>query len=307
DDDTMDGGDGDDLLSGENGSDLLYGGAGNDTVEGGNGDNYINAGAGDDQIWIGNGSDIVQAGRGNDSINTDNNDCDDGENNLIDAGDGNDSIRTGGGRDWIAGGKGNDTIDAGSGNNLFAFNRGDGADVIQDSQWGRDTISIGKDIRYSDLTLARVGKDLVLGMGQDESITLQDWYVDNDHKGVGRLQMVTIAGGDYVDNSTDRTRNNYVEFFDFGKLVQRFDQVRAATPTINQWAVMNGLLEAHLTGSNTAAIGGDLSYQYAVTGSLAGIGLNAAQDTLLSGSFNSTAPQTLHSRVQLEQGAIKLG
>ena len=308
DNDTLDGGDGDDLLVGDNGSDLLYGGTGNDTFKGGSGENYLSAGAGDDRIWIGEGSDVVQAGAGNDSINIDNNGCaDEGDNNLIDAGDGNDAIKTGGGRDWIAGGKGNDTVDAGSGNNLFAFNRGDGVDVIHGSDWGTDTISIGKGIRYADLTLARSGEDLVLGMGQDESITLKDWYACNSDRGVERLQMVTTAGGDYVANSSDKTRNNYVEFFDFGKLVQRFDQVRAATPAVNQWAVMNGLLEAHLTGSNTAAIGGDMSYQYAVSGSLAGIGLNAAQDSLSSSSFNSTSPQTLHSRAQLEQGAIKLG
>ncbi len=308
DNDTLDGGDGDDLLMGDNGSDLLYGGAGNDTLDGGSGENYISAGDGDDQILINNGSDIVQAGSGNDSINVDAN-CYyyGGDNTLVDAGDGNDSIRGGGGADWIAGGKGNDNIDAGSGNNLFAFNRGDGADVVQGSNWASDTISIGKGIKYSDLTLARTGKDLILGMGQGDSITLKDWYLGNDHKNVERLQMVTIAGGDYLANSADKTRNNYVEFFDFGRLVERFDQVRATTPTINQWAVTGGLLEAHLSGSNTAAIGGDLSYQYAVTGSLTGIGLNAAQDSLSLSSFYGSSPQTLHSRAQLEQGTIKLG
>jgi Ca2+-binding RTX toxin-like protein len=222
-------------------------------------------------------------------VDIDDNDCDEDDddednNNLIDAGDGNDTIRTGGGQDWIAGGKGNDTIDAGPGNNLFAFNRGDGADVIHGGQWGGDTISIGQGIRYADLTLAKSGNDLVLGMGQGESITLEDWYLGSRHRGVETLQMVTIAGGDYVANATDRTRNNHVEFFDFEKLVQRFDKVRASTPTINQWAVMNGLLEAHLTGSN-------------------GIGLCAAQDTLAC-NFNN--PQSLHSRSQLEQGAVKL-
>ncbi|UUZ65419.1 hypothetical protein LP417_13335 [Polaromonas sp. P1-6] len=65
---------------------------------------------------------------------------------------------------------------------------------------------------------------------------------------------------------------------------------------------MNSLLDAHLQGSNTAALGGDLSYQYASTGSLAGIGLGAAQSSLAAG----TDWQNLKDRRQLEQGSVKL-
>ncbi len=280
----LDGGDGDDLLIGDNGADILYGGAGNDT------------------LYAGNGNDVVQSDNGHDVIDT-------GEgNDLVEAGDGNDIISTGAGRDWIAGGKGDDAINAGSGRNVFAFNRGDGADTITNSLFGNDTISIGKEINYADLVLTKSGNDLVLGMGQDDSITLSGWYTDPSRHGVGRLQVVTAAqGGDYNAASSDKTRNQKVELYDFDKIVQRYDAAHAASPALDQWAVMNGLLDAHLLGSDTAAIGGDLSYQYAANGSLTGIGLNAAQDILSSASFNSATPQALQSRTQLEQGAIKLG
>ena len=49
-------------------------------------------------------------------------------------------------------------------------------------------------------------------------------------------------------------------------------------------------------------MGGDLSYQYATAGSLAGIGLGAAQASLAAG----TDWQNLKSRSELEQGNVKL-
>jgi Ca2+-binding RTX toxin-like protein len=300
--DTLSGGTGNDVLGGDNGADLLYGGGGNDTLDAGNDNDYADAGAGHDRIWTGNGNDVVQAGSGNDTIDAGNG------NDLIDAGDGDDIIAASNGHDWIAGGKGNDIIDAGSERNLFAFNRGDGADTIRNSLYGNDTISLGKGIRYADLALAKSGNDLVLGMGDGESITLQDWYLDASRQGIGQLQVVASAeGGDFDAASSDKTKNRQVALYDFAALVSQFDAARTATPAISQWAVMNGLLEAHLSGSDTAAIGADLSYQYAMGGGLSGVGLAAAQDILSSANLNKPVPQALHSQSQLEQGLIKLG
>ena len=44
--------------------------------------------------------------------------------------------------------------------------------------------------------------------------------------------------------------------------------------------MMSELLDAHLGGSDGAALGGDLAYQYGKAGTLAGIGLPAAQSVL---------------------------
>ncbi len=295
-DDELYGEAGDDLLDGGNGQDLLIDLQGNNTFYTGNDDDTVMAGAGHDLIYTDNGRDIVQSGAGVDRIDTGN------EADLVDAGAGNDVIVAGNGADWIAAGKGNDLINAGHDRNLFAFNKGDGQDAFINSQWGNDAVSLGHGIRYADLKLLKTGNDLVLDMGSGDSMTLKDWYASNQNKGIGTLQVVTV-GGDYDANSTDKTRNKQVEAFDFAKLVQKFDAARALnSANANGWAVMNSLLDAHLQGSNTAALGGDLNYQYATTGSLSGIGLAAAQSSLASGP----GWQTLKSRSQLEQDAVRL-
>jgi hypothetical protein len=219
---------------------------------------------------------------------------------LADAGVGDDRLSTGTGDDWIAAGQGNDIIDSGTGRNLVAFNRGDGADILSNSGGGRDTISLGGGVRYADLTLAKTGNDLVLNVGEGDSMTIKNWYSGNGAKPVDKLQVITV-GGDYDASSTDKTRNLKTEAFDFGRLVQQFDAARASDASnAGGWAVMNSLLDAHLQGSNTAALGGDLSFQYATSGDLSGIALTASQASLTGGSADW---QNLKTRSQLEQGS----
>ncbi|WP_096696135.1 VCBS domain-containing protein [Polaromonas sp. AER18D-145] len=258
---------------------------------GNSGNNVLNAGSG-------SGTDILQGGQGRDQL------MDAAGSNLLDGGAGVDVLTDGEGASWLFGGKGNDTINFGQGVDLLGFNRGDGADILNSGQeaLANDIVSLGKGIRYADLRLAKNGSDLVLDAGLGDSITFSKWYAGSANKGVCKLQIVT-AEGDYDATSTDKTRNQQVEVFDFSKLVQKFDAARAANPaTANGWALMNSLLDAHLQGSNTAALGGDLSYQYATAGSLAGIGLGAAQVSLAAG----TDWQNLKSRSELEQGNVKL-
>ena len=258
---------------------------------GNSGGNVLNAGSG-------SGTDILQGGQGSDQL------TDGAGSNLLDGGAGVDVLTDGEGASWLFGGKGNDTINLGQDSDLLGFNRGDGADVVNPGQeaLANDVVSLGKGIRYADLRLAKKGNDLVFDVGAGDSITFSKWYVGSVNKGVGKLQIVTVEG-DYDATSTDKTRDQQVEVFDFAKLVQKFDAARAAS-AINArgWAMMNSLLDAHLQGSNTAALGGDLSYQYATTGSLAGIGLGAAQSSLAAG----TDWQNLKNRSQLEQGSVQL-
>ena len=122
------------------------------------------------------------------------------------------------------------------------------------------------------------------------------------HKSVNRLQVVTV-GGDYNAASTDITKNQQVEVFDFAKLVQAFDTARAANANLNNgWAMMNSMLTAHLTATSTQALGGDLAYQYATQGNLTGIGMESAQASLAAG----TDWQTLHTRAQVQVGTAAL-
>ena len=262
-------------ITGTNKNDVLIGGRNDDLIQGSNGNDILSGMSGNDTLDGGNGADLMQGGGGNDVING------------------------GNGNDWIAGGAGDDTINAGSGNNVIAFNRADGADRIISSNNDNNTISLGNDIHYADLSLSKSGNDLVLDLGQGDSITMQDWYAGASHRGIKRLQFVD-AGSAYASSSQGsdahsacQTGKDAVEIFDFGKLVANFNATRTCEPAINQWSVMDGLLRAHLSGSDRAAIGADLSYQFAVNGSLSGMSVNAMQGLLSSSAFNSGTPQAL--------------
>ena len=258
--DVLDGGEGVDNLLGDVGEDQLFGGAGNDTLDGGADADLLAAGDGDDTIHGGAGMNVVVAGAGNDAIDTG------VDRDFIDAGLGNDSIAAGAGSDFIAGGKGNDSIDSGSGRDVIAFNRGDGADTVVGSGFDRDTLSLGGGIRYADLSLRKSGTDLILDAGQGDSLTFKGWYSSSDRRSIDTLQVVTV-GGDYSASSTDRLKNRKVVSFDFAQWVNRFDSLQASSPGATTWSFAGALGNAFKASSDTQAIGGDLAYRYATTGS----------------------------------------
>jgi hypothetical protein len=97
-----------------------------------------------------------------------------------------------------------------------------------------------------------------------------------------------------------------VEAFDFRALVSAFDAARAAARTMRSWALMNELLDAHLASSDDLAIGGDLAAQYALNGTLAGMGWSAARESVAAPDFGK-AMQPLHSAAQLGADPVKLG
>jgi uncharacterized protein YuzE len=88
--------------------------------------------------------------------------------------------------------------------------------------------------------------------------------------------------------------------------VGAFDAARTADPSLTTWALTNGLTQYHLSGSDDAALGGDLAYQYGVNGTVAGIGFDKAQDVLTSAQFGTQA-QTLRPLASLQDGVTPLG
>jgi len=258
--DVLDGGAGNDILDGSSGEDQLFGGAGNDSLDGGVDADLLAAGDGNDIIHGGSGQNVIVAGIGNDAIDTGT------DRDFIDAGAGDDTITTDASSDFIAAGKGNDTINTGNDRDLMAFNRGDGADTVVGSGWDRDTISLGGGIRYADLSLRKTGNALVFDMGQGDSVTFKDWYTSSARRSIDTLQVVTV-GGDYNASSTDPAKNRKTVSFDFEQLANRFDSVRAANPSMTSWAVAGELNTYLKSRSDTQAIGGDLAYRYATTGS----------------------------------------
>ncbi|HXZ97133.1 MAG TPA: calcium-binding protein [Burkholderiales bacterium] len=288
--DVLTGGEGNDLLFGGNGKDTLRGGAGNDLLDGGNGDDVLRGGAGNDILEGGNGKDILKDKSGN---------------NLFDGGKGNDTLTGGSGNELFIGGKGNDSISTGKGSDIIAFNRGDGTDTVDASRGQDNTLSLGGGIRYKDLALSRNNEDLVVEVGKGETITLTDWYASSKNESVLNLQVITDAMKSYDPNSSNPLLTQRINDFDFTALVGKFNQALAANNNLDQWSMMNSLLDAHLTGSDTEALGGDLAYQYGNNGTLAGIGLGAAQDVLNSPQFGAQA-QTLRPLATLQEGAVKL-
>jgi len=288
---TVEGGAGNDTLWSSSGNDTLLGEWGNDKLDGGAGDDYLYGGSGRDALRGSWGVDLLQGGSNDDELR-------DYGRSLLDGGSGDDLLVGGAGNSLFVGGRGDDTIWLGGGSDVIAFNRGDGRDEVE-SAGGSATLSLGAGIRIQDLAFRRSGQDLVLETGNRESITFEDWY--RGRQAVSTLQLITDGM-----SGPSALRDEAVEMFDFRGLVEAFDSARRRNPGLSKWALTNGLTTFQLDASgDDAAMGGDLAYQYGVTGSLAGIAVSAAQAVVGSSDFGSTTQQ-LHALDSLQDGLVKL-
>ena len=87
-----------------------------------------------------------------------------------------DMIYAGNGNDKITGGQGNDILDGGVGSDFYYFSSGDGHDTILNNlEYGKDAIIF---MDQQDLSLSRsaANKDLVISYGNNDSVTLKDYY-----------------------------------------------------------------------------------------------------------------------------------
>jgi len=96
-----------------------------------------------------------------------------------------------------------------------------------------------------------------------------------------------------------------VQNFDFLGLVGSFDAAQAVNPGLSSWALADALMQYHLSGSDDAALGGDLAYWYARNNGLTGMSLSAAQGVIGTSGFGSDA-QTLHAFSGLQDGFVRL-
>ncbi len=299
DDDVIDAGSGRDSVRAGTGHDIVYAGPSADAAYGEGGNDYLQGDVGDDLLDGGCGLDILSGANGKDVLR-----AGAGANALL-GGAQEDRLEGGAGNDFIAGGRHDDTIAAGSGANVVAFNRMDGRDTVLPGDGGTNTLSLGGGIEYEDLEFSRSGSDLVLDAGRSDRVTFKDWYGAAANRNFATLQVV----GDGQWNPQARQPDAgevRIESFDFAALVAQFDQARAADSRLSRWSVMNGLLDAHLGSSDTAALGGDLAYHYGRSGALEGMGLGAAQEVLQDPQFG-IASQAVHQWSQLNTGAVRLG
>ncbi|PJA56924.1 MAG: hypothetical protein CO164_10490, partial [Rhodocyclales bacterium CG_4_9_14_3_um_filter_68_10] len=276
---------------------VIEGGSGNDQLYGGAGADLLIGGAGDDRLDGAAGADVLQGGTGNDSIE------DLAGRSVLDGGEGDDRLTGGPDACFVAGGKGNDVIETGGGA-VIAFNRGDGQDTILGSL-ETTTVSLGGGIGYGDLSVRKDGADLILDTGPNEGLTFKDWYTMPSRPTSLTLQMVEEAAADFAPGGWNWTRDQRLERLDFDRLAVTFDALQTRYPPLSSWSFAYALMQFHLAGSDDSALGGDLAYRYGLTGSLAGIGLAVAQETIGSPQFGIT-PQTLRSPESLS-GAVSLG
>jgi len=165
---------------------------------------------------------------------------------------------------------------------------------------------LGGNFAYTDLSFAKVANNLVLKVGATDQIAFQNWYAATPSKPVVNLQVIAEAMAGFNAGGADPLLDQKVENFNFAGLVGAFDTARSANPALTTWALSNALATFQLAGSNSAAIGGDLAYQYGKNGTLAGIGLSAAQEVIGNASFGGQA-QTLRPLDALQTGAMRLG
>ena len=171
---------------------------------------------------------------------------------------------------------------------------------------GSDTLSLGGGVAYSDLMFSKSANDLVLKIGTSDEIDFKNWYAATPSKPVVNLQVIAEAMAGFNPGGADPMLDQKVENFNVAGLAGAFDAARAANPALTSWALANALATFQLAGSNSAAIGGDLAYQYGKNGTLAGIALGAAQSVIGDANFGTQA-QTLQPLSSLQTGSVRLG
>jgi Ca2+-binding RTX toxin-like protein len=274
---------------------LVLTGSSNLTGTGNSGANLLRGNTGANTLQSSGGIDILEGGAGNDTLN------DTSGNGLLSGGEGTDSLTGGSARELYIGGTGNDTITTGSGADIIAFNAGDGQDLVNASTGTDNTLSLGGGTAYEDLRLSRSGSNLVLATGATDSVTFVNWYSAGTNRSVLNLQVIAEAMEDFDASSSDPLLNRKVQRFDFQGLVGAFE-----ASGLSSWALTSALLEFHLGGSDSDALGGDLAYRYGRDASLTGIGFTPAQQVLGAAQFGTQA-QALGDDATLQQGAIRLG
>lgn len=278
---------------------LILSGTGNLTATGNSGYGILVANSGNSTLAGGAGINVLEGGSGNDFLTGVS-----GQGVML-GGAGSDIIVGGSKAQFFAGGSGDDTISIGATNNVIAFNQGDGKDAIRTSPGASSTLSLGKGISYADLGFSKNKDDLVLTTGGGESITFKGWYASSANHSFAKLQVIEEASSTFDPHSPNMLYSKKVEEFDFAILVNQFDQARAAQANLTSWSLMNSLLDAHLSGSDTAAIGGDLAYYYGTKGNLTGLDLTAAVATEQNTQFAKLV-QPISAWNEISQSGIGL-
>jgi|GEM_PF-2051375 len=138
----------------------------------------------------------------------------DANNNALFGGAGNDLLSGQQGNDSLDGGSGNDTLAGGAGSDTYLFNRGGGADLIQENDataGNKDVLRFGSSIDASQVWLSKVnaGKDLRLSIiGSSDSITVSNWYAGS----ANHVEEIYAGGKKLLDTNVDKLVNAMAAF-----------------------------------------------------------------------------------------------
>lgn len=192
---------------------------------------------------------------------------------------GSDLLWGGTGKALLAGGSGNDVLQLGADSDIVAFNLGDGQDTLVAGSGGGNIVSLGGALSASDLAFEKIGNDLVLDVGSNDSLTFENWYGSSASQSFTTLQL---SSGQLGDTAA-------IDQYSFSQLVAAFDAARTANSTLTAWQLSTELLNARLSTSGEAALGGELAFSYATQGNLSGVSVSTAQSTLSSTLFATNA------------------
>jgi Ca2+-binding RTX toxin-like protein len=164
------------------GAPYMFGTWGSDAINGGDVDGWINGLYGDDVIYGTAKSEQLVNGYGN---------------ALFVAGGGNDIIWAGTDNDILDGGTRNDTLYAETGNDTYIFRRGSGQYTIIDvdtTPGNVDSIWLGSNLTPNDVSLKRIGNNLVLKIvDTTDTLTVKDFF-RNDAM-MNRVEQIQLMDG----------------------------------------------------------------------------------------------------------------
>lgn len=281
---------GNDVLFGEHGDDILFAAAGNDQLFGGDGEDSLYGSFGIDLLYGGEDEDTLYGGAGNDLLMGG-----EGEDTLI-GGSGSDLLAGGLGNDEYEVGCENDVImyNKGDGKDEVKFENTNANSNL--------TLSLGGGINPDDISLVRDDDDLVIRFGENESehddndnhdssysntkkskysndnddnhhedkhdkyrgsIVLDNWYEDDfTYEGGLTLQVIMEASDQFDTTSTDVLYNQRVVQFNLNELITQFELENGTVDDDSSWNITDSLLDAHLSSSDSDALGGDVAYRY---------------------------------------------
>lgn len=108
----------------------------------------------------------------------------------------------------LNGGLDNDILQGGMGNDTYLFNRGDGQDIIHDSNWaygytgtdtyqaGNDMIRFGEGIGTSDISIYKNGSSVLLSYADNDVINIANQFVTNN-----AIEKFTLNDGNYLTSN----------------------------------------------------------------------------------------------------------